>query len=71
MIINFVGGAYRVCCLGDERALVPGTFRDSGDEGKVDEEGQIYLCGRSDRQVKRRGHRINLDYVEQVILCYF
>ena len=66
---NFVGGAYRVCCLGNEESLLPDTFRDSGDEGTTDEHGRIYLCGRSDRQIKRRGHRINLDYIEQVSGC--
>uniref|UniRef100_A0A1X7TKJ6 AMP-dependent synthetase/ligase domain-containing protein n=1 Tax=Amphimedon queenslandica TaxID=400682 RepID=A0A1X7TKJ6_AMPQE len=63
----FIGGDYRVCCLGNEEFLVQGTFRDSGDDGMTDEHGRIYLCGRSDRQIKRNGHRINLDYIEQVI----
>lgn len=55
-----------MCCLGNEESLVQGTLRDSGDDGTTDEHGHMYLCGRSDRQIKRSGHRINLDYIEQV-----
>ncbi|RAL08588.1 acetyl-CoA synthetase-like protein [Aspergillus homomorphus CBS 101889] len=35
----------------------------TGDVGFWDEEGNVQLCGRIDRQVKSRGYRVNLDDV--------
>lgn len=64
-----IGGSSRVCCLGNEPYLVSGTLRNSGDVGYRNENGQVYIMGRTDRQIKRRGHRINLDFIEQVTMA--
>ena len=56
-----VGGKNRVCLVDGERC----GMRCSGDVGFV-EDSNIYIVGRCDRQIKRFGHRINLDYLEQV-----
>lgn len=42
-------------------------MRDSGDLVEV-KSGQMYYLGRGDNQLKRFGHRINLEYIEKVIL---
>lgn len=65
-----VGGNGRVCCLGNETMLVPGTVRDSGDVGYIDGTGLIHVTGRRDRQIKRCGHRINLDLIQQVMIKF-
>ena len=39
---------------------------DTGDIGMVAEDGQVYLYGRSDRQVKIKGYRIHPDEVTRV-----
>ena len=66
MLINYVGGNKRVCCLGNEATLIPDTLRDTGDIGYMDKRGLIHVTGRCDHQLKRRGHRMNLDYIQQV-----
>ncbi|KAF7351469.1 Polyketide synthetase [Mycena sanguinolenta] len=40
----------------------------TGDRGKILSDGSIYLLGRIDREVKVRGHRINLEDVERTIM---
>ena len=55
-----------MCLLDDETNPVPSALRGTGDRGWVSERGHVYFAGRQDRQVKRWGHRISLDYVEQV-----
>lgn len=60
------GGRYRVCWLEGETELVSGCMRPSGDIGYVDGSGQLYCVGRTDRQIKRAGHRVNLDSIQQV-----
>ncbi|AHH95548.1 hypothetical protein GCM10010174_60650 [Kutzneria viridogrisea] len=60
--------------LRDPTALV--AFRDgsvqrayfSGDIGRITADGLVYLRGRRDSQVKRRGHRIDLLDVESAVL---
>ncbi|WP_329585127.1 amino acid adenylation domain-containing protein [Streptomyces sp. NBC_01005] len=52
------------------------TFRDgvarrayaSGDIGRITPDGRVFLRGRRDSQVKRRGHRIDLLDVESAVL---
>ena len=61
-----IGGGYRVCLLDDEMCLAPSLMRCTGDRGRLCEGGQAYFAGRLDRQIKRKGHRLNLDYIEQV-----
>ena len=61
-----LGGLYRSCLVGDECQLLPGVMRSSGDLGYIDENGRLFYDGRCDRQVKRYGHRVNLDYIQQV-----
>ena len=39
----------------------------TGDRGFFDASGDLYLRGRSDRQVKIRGHRIELDEIERAL----
>ncbi|SMD26921.1 non-ribosomal peptide synthetase [Kibdelosporangium aridum] len=56
--------------------FVPDPFTDvpgarlyaTGDSGVLDEHGRIVFTGRLDDQVKVRGHRIELQEVEQVLL---
>lgn len=43
-------------------------MRCTGDVGTIDEWGRLFFSGRSDRQVKLLGHRVNLDFIEEV--CY-
>ncbi|MFJ9418883.1 amino acid adenylation domain-containing protein [Streptomyces sp. NPDC101227] len=60
--------------LRDPTVTVP--FRDgtsrrayaTGDLGRIDEDGRVFLRGRRDSQVKRRGHRIDLLDVESAVL---
>jgi long-chain acyl-CoA synthetase len=42
----------------------------TGDLGYQDEEGYLYLCGRSNRIAKILGHRVNLDDVEAIGTSY-
>jgi acyl-coenzyme A synthetase/AMP-(fatty) acid ligase len=39
----------------------------TGDDGYVDESGELYVLGRRDRQVKIRGYRVELDEIEVVL----
>ena len=65
-VITFVGGGSRVCMLDNEGEIVAGRMRASGDHGRYGSDGLIYYMGRMDKQVKRLGHRINLDTIQQV-----
>lgn len=62
----FSGGCNRVCLLGNETSLTAGTMRATGDWAYV-QEGSMWFCGRRDRQIKRMGKRINLDWIERQI----
>ena len=55
-----------MCLLDDETTPPADHMRCSGDWGYMDGRGQLTYAGRNDRQVKRRGHRINLDTIQQV-----
>lgn len=55
-----------MCLLGDEISPTPSTLRGTGDWGWVSEDGTMYFAGRMDRQIKRWGHRVNLDQIEEV-----
>ena len=39
----------------------------TGDLGKYTEESQMVFMGRADQQIKIRGHRVELDEIEQVM----
>ncbi|KAJ6487589.1 non-ribosomal peptide synthetase [Mycena sanguinolenta] len=68
-----VGRGYR-----NQQGLTAGRFVNypevgqqlyrTGDRGKILPDGSIYLLGRIDREVKMRGHRINLEDLERTIL---
>ena len=53
----------------DPFSSVPGArIYDTGDRARWREQGELEFIGRADRQIKLRGHRIELDGVEQVLL---
>ena len=57
-----------MCMIDDEETLVPGIMRDSGDCGYISAtSGKLYYIGRTDRQIKRHGIRVNLDHIQQVM----
>ncbi len=60
-----------MCLVGDESVICEdgGHMRCTGDVGRVLPGGGVVYVGRRDRQVKRRGHRVNLDYIQHVRLC--
>jgi amino acid adenylation domain-containing protein/non-ribosomal peptide synthase protein (TIGR01720 family) len=47
-----------------------GRIYKTGDVGKYDIEGNIEYLGRTDSQIKLRGHRIELSEIENIILEY-
>ncbi|MFI1796237.1 amino acid adenylation domain-containing protein [Streptomyces sp. NPDC020379] len=47
---------------------VPRRAYATGDIGRITEDGRVFLRGRGDSQVKRRGHRIDLLDVESAVL---
>ena len=51
---------YKDLCMGDEWHGVLHT----GDIGKYDKDGYLYITGRNNRYIKMFGKRINLDEVE-------
>ena len=55
--------------LDNEEEIVVGRMRPSGDYGRYGSDGLLYYMGRVDKQVKRLGHRINLDTIQQVRIC--
>ena len=55
-----------MCLLNNETQLQPGTMRATGDWAFV-KDNTICYRGRKDRQIKRMGKRINLDWIEQQI----
>ena len=60
------GGPDRVCLLGDETSHTTETKRKTGDWAYV-KNHCVWFCGRRDRQIKRIGKRINLDWIEHKI----
>ena len=60
------GGPDRVCLLGDETSHTAETKRKTGDWAYV-KNHCFWFCGRRDRQIKRMGKRINLDWIEHEI----
>ncbi len=41
----------------------------TGDIGYIDEKGMLYICGRTDLQIKLHGYRIELEDIERNIVC--
>lgn len=62
----WLGGCGRVCLVGVEEEAELNVMRPTGDVGVVDENGRVHCLGRRDFQVKRFGHRMNLEGMEQV-----
>ncbi|XP_056337435.1 beta-alanine-activating enzyme [Danio aesculapii] len=62
----FIGGQNRVCLLDDEKTVVKGTMRATGDWVQV-RDSNLYFLGRKDRLVKRFGQRVHLDALQQII----
>ncbi len=68
----FLGGGFRVCHVegcptgqgGSACPIGQCTMRCSGDYGYLNSQGQLIFAGRRDRQIKRWGHRINLDRIQ-------
>ena len=60
-----------MCVIGEETRLQWGRVRCTGDVGRVEEGGAVIFLGRRDRQVKRFGHRVNLDHIQQASLLLF
>lgn len=44
------------------------TMYKTGDQGWIDQDGNLHFSGRNDRQIKLRGYRIELDEIEQSLL---
>jgi amino acid adenylation domain-containing protein len=56
------------CFLDDPGgSLPPGRWYRTGDLARVRDDGAIEFVGRADRQIKLRGHRVELDEIEAVI----
>lgn len=51
----------------DKDGANPRTYYRSGDLARQDENGDFWLLGRKDRQVKINGYRVELDEIEQAI----
>ena len=67
MFIILIGGHSRVCFLDNEGRCTAGTMRPTGDYGGYRRsDGQLCYIGRMNKQIKRLGHRINLDHIQQV-----
>ncbi|XP_048832472.1 beta-alanine-activating enzyme isoform X2 [Brienomyrus brachyistius] len=62
----YIGGERRVCYLGDETEVVPGTMRRTGDWVEV-KNSHLYFVGRRDRLVKRHGQQVHLDAVQRAL----
>ena len=60
------GGPDRVCLVCDETSHTAETKRKTGDWAYV-KNHCVCFCGRRDRQIKRMGKRINLDWIEHEI----
>ena len=65
-VMLFPGGSNRICLLGNETSLTARIMRATGDWAYV-QDSSMWFCGRRDRQIKRMGKRINLDWIERQI----
>jgi amino acid adenylation domain-containing protein len=54
----------------ESRSSLKKKFYKTGDLVREDKDGLIYFIGRKDRQIKSRGHRIELNEIEQTILKF-
>ncbi len=61
-----------MCLVGDESVICEGggRMRCTGDVGRVLPGGGVVYVGRRDRQIKRKGHRVNLDYIQHVRFAF-
>ena len=56
-----------MCLLDNEKQCTAGTMRPTGDYGSYRKsDGRLCYIGRMDKQIKRLGHKINLDHIQQV-----
>ena len=56
-----------MCLLDNEERCIASTMRPTGDYGNYrHSDGRLCYIGRVDKQIKRLGHRINLDHIQQV-----
>ena len=56
-----------MCLLDNEERCIANTMRPTGDYGNYrHSDGRLCYIGRVDKQIKRLGHRINLDHIQQV-----
>jgi non-ribosomal peptide synthetase-like protein len=46
----------------------PGRLYRTGDLGRIDPDGEVVYLGRADSEVKIRGHRVDLEEIENVLL---
>jgi acyl-coenzyme A synthetase/AMP-(fatty) acid ligase len=56
--------------LGSETTMKEGKWVFTGDRGKMDEEGYLYVLGREDGMIKTLGHRVYPKEIESCILEY-
>jgi amino acid adenylation domain-containing protein/non-ribosomal peptide synthase protein (TIGR01720 family) len=54
--------------LPGRKAVAPLRFYKTGDMASLDDGGSITIYGRKDNQVKVRGHRINVEEIEEALL---
>lgn len=69
----FTGSSTRKCLVGSEiHNFTPSLnndnilWRSTGDLGEINSNGQIFFRGRSDRVIKRYGHKVNLLEIENI-----
>lgn len=58
-----------MCLIDGETTPPADSMCCSGDYGYVDGRGRLLYAGREDHQIKRWGHRVNLDAIQQVSGC--
>ncbi|KAJ1530778.1 hypothetical protein ONE63_005631 [Megalurothrips usitatus] len=66
----YIGSLRRVCEIDDEICAdysLP-VFRPTGDIVEIEADGNIYYVGRKNLVIKRWGHRVNLENIEDIAL---
>ena len=71
-LLCILGGSTRKCLVDKEiysleiASIDNAIWRETGDIGYADGNGNIFCMGRKDRQLKRNGKRLNLNMIEEV-----